>query len=453
MKKSFLVLAIGAVFLFLIMHNVSANFACGRVNDYNSEIIQKAPGFHVKVYYASDDSKYIMCTVTSSDNKFCCDLEAIKGVEWGVGKNVKAQIFEDGYISNQVSMLTSTEGFDVFPELMLDKIIKVYSPADRVFIKSNLIRVNVSTAPGFNNIRYLLKKGNYTNETQICLGCNSADFYIDTREYGNYILEIIAQDDLGRQARESINITNLEYLFFDRKFECPGCRADFIPSNTRINITVTMNSSHYIQGVLSDYFPVFFSPEDEDNVADWSESSRRISWEVKGKDIQAKYTLLSPQSITPKSYTFQSGFEGVPSEARTVQVYFFRFFYYIAVAYSRIRIERDVFYRVSPDFPLTMKFDNSTVELISIFPKKEFNQASAKVYFKNENDFRVWSSIPNKDIDKILIRLRTDINSSSASLIELPKMSLINATIFKQDIYNHYDAYVYKKGEFTIKII
>src|SRR3989338_9040803 len=126
-KRLILVYLSALVFAILLIDFVSANFVCGKVKDVGEV---SASWFDVSVYYPEFPNKKTSCKISPEEGKYCCDPEAIKGVTWKIGKSVNAEIFdfEKGYVAGLVSLIISGEGFDVFPEMQLDKAITVYSP-------------------------------------------------------------------------------------------------------------------------------------------------------------------------------------------------------------------------------------------------------------------------------------------------------------------------------------
>jgi len=167
-----------AYLLFFIMVTplVSANFVCGKVNSVGSVVVNGSQEiispswFNVIVYYSEDPSESTSCKVSPADNKYCCDPQDIKGVSWQIGKEVSAEIFdsEKGYVSNKVSLIISGEGYDVFPEMFLEKAVQIHSPASGILLNKTKIFFNISIASRFNKIEYLLD--NLTIIHPVCSG-------------------------------------------------------------------------------------------------------------------------------------------------------------------------------------------------------------------------------------------------------------------------------------------
>ena len=97
------------------------HWVCGQVND---AIDCEDCAWHiVRVYYQGDEETYSSCPVQFSDSKYCCDCGAIPNHTWQIGDTIFARVIDsgDGYNAGPVSVVTTGEGVDIFPEMTLDK--------------------------------------------------------------------------------------------------------------------------------------------------------------------------------------------------------------------------------------------------------------------------------------------------------------------------------------------
>jgi hypothetical protein len=426
------------------MSEVSANFVCGRVNDAADF---SSVGLSVASYYQDSPDKQTSCSISSLDNKFCCDLEAIQGVAWKTGKTVSAEVFDPdtGYAAGPVSLVTSAEGFNVFPEMNLEKVIKVYSINSSVYFNISSLFINLSTSTGYNNINYSLNHSGVFYSAEVCRNCNSAEFFLSNLSYGLYELEITAYGK--RETRERLTFSILKYLNFERKFECTGCKKNKVPAGAKVNMSITLDASHDVSGFLEDYFPSDWIADDSEG---YSETHNLMRWRVEGKGITVSYNLTSPNSFIPRKYSFQSEFEGVKSSESVVHVSKFPFIFYIPANKDfRSRFANLTYHKISPGSPLKIKF-NETLDVLAIFPKKEFKRAFAEVDFKGE-EFEISSSLANREIDKILVRFKVEKNSSVEGVSDSKTGKIFKADKYKEEGgYDYYETYLDKKGVFGI---
>jgi hypothetical protein len=139
--------------------------------------------------------------------------------------------------------------------MQLEKAIVIHQPISLVYLNQSSIFINLTTHNYFNSISYVLNHSDQIIQENICSGCNHAEFDIDISDNGEYLIDIVASNQQN-EIKEKLQIYNLEYLDFSRKFECDGCEEDFIPRNRLVNVTISINASDDISGQLSDYFPI-----------------------------------------------------------------------------------------------------------------------------------------------------------------------------------------------------
>lgn len=260
-------LAFALVLALVNLSSVSANFVCGEV--FTEEEI--SPGwFDVEISYTQNANAKTSCQISPGNNRFCCDPREIEAVNWDVGKEINARVYdqEKGYLSDTSSLIISGEGFDVFPILELRDAISVHSPHNRVFIDSSEFYLNASIDQHFDSIDYALNfSGEIVDEGNLCESCNHFEGFLNLSEKGQYQLLITARNPEAYMI-EKIDLYNLDYLFFERKVACDGCDEGSVPQGSIANISISINSSHNITGELEDYFPSSWIFIDDPNKVD-----------------------------------------------------------------------------------------------------------------------------------------------------------------------------------------
>jgi hypothetical protein len=442
-----------AMILFFFDSGVSASFVCGRVNDSKDF---SAVGFNVRVYYQENPAISTFCKVGAAENKYCCDLEEIKGYPWKVGKIVIAELVsEGGYSAGSVSLAISGEGFDIFPEMVLQKVIGIFPELKKIYVNTTSIFINVSTASGYEGINYTL----YSNGEKIkwagCGNCSTFIFYLNNLSYGNYILNITASN--GNEVSEPFNFYLLNYLNFNREIKCKKCRGSFVPSDTDVNISVSLNASESISGTFTDYFPNNWVLLNNKSFEKYSESHNSIDWQITNKEITKSYVLHSPKSFLPQKYTFQSEFEGTNSEETRIISSWFNFPFSIFNRKISHPNYPHFYYKISPLTPLVIKFDSGFLNLVSIFPKREIKKVSAWINLNERaKTLEIMGSFSNRDIDKILVRFtlnKKDLRNKNVSLEEYTGEKEFEAIIFSEDEKSvSYESYLDKKGKFKVRV-
>ncbi len=478
----------------LVAETASANFVCGKVAP--SEDGVSPSWFDVIVYYTDFPDEVTTCKISPADNKYCCDPLQIKSVSWKIGRNISAEIFdlEKGYVAGPVSLIISGEGYDVFPEMQLEKALKIHSPDSGIYINESSVLLNVSVASRFNEIRYSLKKiddsGNFSLDNElICSNCTEGIATLENLDFGKYSLEVFAINTNSENISERKNFSLLEYVELEREINCDAlyskkkdlCEKGFVFSGQKVNITLILKMSHEASGVLEEYFPSdwIYDGSQDGVVEDFSDSHRVIKWNVDGKEVKKSYSLTAPETFFAKKYYFQSRFESFLSEKEKIVVFrFYRIFPFPKKFLDKEMFKLyEVFYEsASREHPVVMNIagnDSSIVE-IAIFPatpvKKvhAFFHRNSKVKLKKaEKPFAIVSSIPDSKIDKILIRYRVKKTGGS-------EKDYLNSTLFhyeinsyvqkkgkwvalqtkkysEDNIYIYYEAYSDKKGLFAIK--
>jgi hypothetical protein len=449
--------------LFVIMLSsslVSANFACGFVND-SSKLA--ASWTEVLISYDENPFDLIVCK-TTPENKFCCDLETINSVDWSVGKLIHAEVFnsELGYIAGPVSRLTTEEGFDVFPDMQLRKAINFNKPLKTILINTSEVLFDLSIDQNYNNLKYKL---NQNNEVDICQGCTEAQFTIQELSKGNNEIKLTVYNvDSGKEISETFFINSLNYLDIIDSFDCEKCEVKgkkvYIYSNSEVNLELKLSSSHDFSGIINIYFPTDWELDESFLSEDYSVSHDLFKWNINDSSNELiSLPFTSSKTSFKRKESFKYEFSDFSKETKI-------FVYSIIkrLPFNRQKKFSNDFYFedslseiISPAEPIILTPEQDIFELIAIYPKQESNNAYAYITYKQRNffnrkyiKFNLLSNIASRKIEKILFRFKVP-KEDSISFYYIKEN--INLEIYESDtVYNYYEAYVDKKGSFRIKI-
>jgi hypothetical protein len=461
MKKEIFTLLI-LLFGIILISNVSASFACGNINDSS-----KLAGswIEAQVYYNEKPSDITTCK-TSPENKFCCDLQSIEGVTWESGKLVSAEVFlpELGYVAGPKQLTISGEGYDVFPDMQLKKVITFNQEPDRILLNKSKIILDLSLHENYNNLRYSL---NNNPETTVCEECTEKIFSIDLEKGKNNLTLIAYNKESGKEIYEMLNFYVLDYLYFQDSFDCEKCKTRedkiYIPSKEEVNLTLSINSSHEFSGLVNIYFPEGWVVDEDYFPEDFSLTHGLVEWSVENESSNPITTIPMTSSGTflkrkdvfryeiPNSRIFKETKVMVYSLIRVFP--FYRYERYSDYLYFEDSLDE----RVSETEPLILDVDKEIFEVIAIFPTQEFTDAHAYITHRERNflnrksiRFNLFTTIPNRKIDHLLFRFKVPKEkefSFSGYKKDLPY------SIYQQDSeYNYYEIEVEKKTSFSIKI-
>ena len=207
-------IALISVLLLMFLQNVSANFVCGEVESNENYL---PIWMNVIVYYESNPEEVTNCKI-NSEQKFCCDLWDIKSVSFAKDKKVFAEVFdlESGFVSNPVSLITTSEGFSVFPTLKIEKAIKI-SDFKKIIINEDSVFLNISLNERYNNLKYSVNSSEGFFERDLCSDCLKYEFYADVSRGKNEIT-LIAYNFDG-EVEENFEVYSLDYLNLERKID------------------------------------------------------------------------------------------------------------------------------------------------------------------------------------------------------------------------------------------
>jgi len=441
---------------------------CGLVNDAHDV---QASWFNVDIYYTEDPSKVSSCQVSPSDNKYCCDAQEVEGVSWAIGKEINAEILSNGYSAGPVSLSITGEGFDIFPELNLEKIIQFHSPNSSLIFNANQVFVNISLAPGFDSLRYKLEWNNQSLEADVCSSCQHAEFYLENIEFGQYTLTLFASNG-EIEVNETFTFTNSFRIDFARVIICDDCTDNFVPSNKFVTMRVIIDSPFNISGTLTDTFPNSWKFRDSDGfVQGYSETHDIISWDVQGSHIEKEYIIKSPKLTLTRDYIFQSSLEEHLGPQDTVTVFSFYKPFGLPTEKDDQTINQEdhsSYAEVTSDRPLVVYSTRAELLQYAIFPnkikKKAFSYTQDKIeYFEDGSSipFKINSNLKNKEIKEVLLRFKvakpTIAPGKQESYLQIlgetgDSWTDLLTTKFNEDKqFSYYESYSPKKGIFRIK--
>jgi len=167
------VVILSIVIIILQLPVVKAGFVCGQVKDSQE---MSAHWYEVRISHLGE-GKYAECEISPAENKYCCDPEAIPDQGWKIGDIMQTEIFdaESGYVAGPVSKTTTGEGFDIMPEMTLEKAIKLNNFEKLLISNQSKFLLNASFLYPYNYVE-LEKEG---NKTVLCDDCTEILEIID----------------------------------------------------------------------------------------------------------------------------------------------------------------------------------------------------------------------------------------------------------------------------------
>ncbi len=436
---------------------VSSNFVCGFVN--NSQEFSSSWA-NVIIYPEENFSKIVHCSV-SPENKFCCDLDEIPSFNYSVGKKIFAEVFdkEAGFVAGPVSLYLTGEGYDLFPQMNIQKAIILNSPEERIFVNKSFIILNISLEEHYNNLNYTLNHSYGFLEDQVCKDCTKVEFPVNLFKGRN---EIILTSYGDRNISEKIIVYNLDYFNFSLNLSCDKCKSKpnyfFVPSQKNITFSSHFESSHNISGNFLFYFPsdwIFFNSS---GLEDFSTTHKILSENIDNqKEFTIDYILQSPKAFIKKEYVFYQKFENYEliSKARVFKFIFIPF--HNKRPFINSHFNSPFIQKCSPKQPILLESAERYVKTAAIFPNKQILSSYSNLEFekiksgKNKGDyFTILTTIPERDIDKIFLVFKVEKGKSIEVFGNKDKVYL---ELYNEDS-NHiyYSAYVYEKGPFKVNI-
>jgi len=461
----YLFLAVVSFLLFLMfLPTINAHFVCGQVGDADDGM--SSQWFEVRIFYSGERENYEGCEISPKDNKYCCDVRAIPESSWKIGKEVFAGVidYELGYVTEPVSVVTTGEGFDVMPEMKLEKVIEINSPVNKLmFSNDSKFILNASFKEPYNFVE-LEREG--VREI-LCEGCESIEKEIDGN-FGVNEFAVIAGDGTI-EFIENLSFMILNDYVFERVVGCEGCKDNRVKSNQVVNMSLIVNLSHEVTGLkLKEYVPVDWEVVDIENgeMKSYSETHNMIVWEVNmGKEIVKKYQIRAPdkKKFISRDYIFrvELGNELLKEDLINVKGYFPYFSLKEKIDFKLLSTA--VRSRIYPDKPLVLRPKNNIVR-IAVFPKAveknvEFSLEKGSEEVEDEfEDFEVvygYEFVTNLDIDdveKIYVefKIEKEIIEVYEEIVLLYEFWDNGEKFWKEaeiNVYNEDEDYVYYNAE------
>ena len=412
-KLFFIISLMFFVLVILLTKFALGNFVCGQVLD--SEENMSASWFNVRIFYLQDIEKFASCQISPAGNKYCCDTEAIPGKGWKIGDIVAGEIFdnETGYVAGQVSVITSGEGYSVFPEMKLEKVIKIYNPDSRlIFLNDSMFLLNASFKEPYNFVE--IENSKTGNKSILCLNCSKIEQNINA-DFGMNYLKIIARFG-NRVFSENIVLALLRSFVFERKIECEKCRGNIVKSGQIANITLSINLSEHVEGLeLKEYIPVNWEIlETDGEIKGYSETHNLIVWNVSGKNIIKKYTVKAPRiNFFPRKYIFRTELEDKLLAENEIIVRGFFPFFSSEEKFKFKDIKKAVYSRIYPDKPLVIRSGNKEIIRIAVFPNKVIKNAEFDLRYSEEKldeviGYYTFESNFEENIEKIFLEFKIE---------------------------------------------
>ena len=444
--------------VFSSLSSVNANFVCGEVE--SSEIMSPA-WMEVSVYYEEQPSNILFCPI-NSQNKFCCDLEEISSVNWEVGKNVFAELFDEetGYVAGPVQLTTTEESYDLFPSMNLSKAINISSSKPSIFLRDDKIILNISLNRDYSSLRYTLTNSQGAIGNPICSDCSSANLELSALKGKNQI--VILASDGGRDIFETLDFYYLDYLNLNTSFECDKCflkkKWFAIPSNSNVTANFFINASHNVSGILTAYVPLSW---DSESSIDYSESHYELNWNITyKKEFFVTENLQAPSGWKNKRFLFKLNFEENSLDTKVFVYNIFRFhsptIFWKRFFKNKYSFDNN-FKKISPENPLVIKSESPYVDLVAIYPKKEMIMPSASLKYDEKKrlkkrmlDLEIISDFANKDIENILLKFKIPSGKKVKLYSGRNEMDLTESS--KAEEYTYYEARLSKKEKLRLEI-
>lgn len=462
------IFAISIIFLFFItaVPFVQANFVCGQVND--SLDGNSAAWYNVHIYYSGLKDNYSSCDISPAENKFCCDAGNISGMPWKIGQTIYSEVYdnETGYAADPVSLVSTAEGYDIFPVMNLEKVINIYNPKDRLILSNqSSVLFNSSFLFPYN----FVQMEHNGNKTTLCDNCSSFANEMNF-DFGMNYPKIIASNE-NRVFSENMNFAILKNIDFSRNIYCDKCKKNSVPGNKNISMNIFVNLSDEVIGMkLKEYVPVSFDILDPfgGEVKPYSSTHNVIVWNVSGKDVVRNYVVKSPgMRIFNRQYVFKSEIEGISLSTDNIIVRGILPIFSINERGIFESVKKKKYPKIGPNRALVLNLVNKNLIQIAVFPNKKIKNAEfeLKSYeykgeLENVIEYYVFdTNIPPEDISKLYIKFRLDKkllknnNYKNISLYILKDSSWeeANLSFFREDKFsNYYEAYTNPAEGFAI---
>lgn len=411
---------------------ISANFVCGEVKDSIDN--RSSSWYFVNIFYSDKPENINKCEVSPAGNKFCCDAEEIPRNFWKIGLDISAEIYDNvsGYLAGPVKLKSSGEGYDIFPEMRLEKGIKLNSIIKRlIYSKNNKLNLDLSFKEPYNNAEITINNNNWS-----CDNCSGFNQTVDVNFGMNNISITTKHND--RKLHENIVFGLINDFNFNRDFSCNGCNKDKIKQNKEINVVLSINLSDEITNMqLKEYVPKTWEILDlgGGELKEYSESHNIIVWNVSGKSIIKSYKIKSPKiNILPSSFIFISELEDIGLSNQSVYVKNLIPFFYKEYKLIYRKIRKTIYSRISPDRALVFKLKNNGINQIALFPKKQLEN----VEFSLENNYS------NDELNNVMYSYLINTNIKKSDIDNIIVEFYVNKSLLKENNYYNVSMYVFK---------
>lgn len=429
---------------------IEGKFVCGYVNDSS----ESSSAWEKVIVYASENPLIVTNCKINPENKYCCDLDELN-LKINPGKKVFAEIYnqDTGLVAAPVSKYLTEEGYDIMPELNLEKAITLNWSHKSLVMNQSSISVNALLSKSYANMKYRINEGQ--NE-QVCTNCTSIDFTIPLIKGKNEIL-ITAYGN--REISEKLIIYNLDYFNINFSIECNKCikKEDvlYVPTLSDVIILSSFNSSHPISGDFLLYFPAEWGFNDSGLLRDYSLTHKILTENISEESYFFKnYNMQSPKTTFKREYFFNQKFENI-NFTKKVIVYRNNFF-----PFKRIKkFEKNYFtgylnQKGSPDEPIIINSTVSYLKTVAIFPKTIIEESySAIITDKKgkENYFSIYSTLSESEINSIFLVFHIEKGKNIELLDSFGKK--VKLELYKQDtVYDYYSSFTNTKGPFIVNI-
>jgi hypothetical protein len=408
--KCIRVIMLMIILVIILLPVVKAGFVCGQVRDSEE---MSAHWFKVRISHLNDDV-YTDCEISPADNKYCCDSEAIPGRSWRIGDVMQTEIFENesGYVAGPVIIKTTGEGFDIMPEMQLEKAIKIHNKSKLVVSDKSEFLLNADFKEPYNYVE-LERQG---NKIVLCEDCGRIEEVVNA-DFGMNSFKLLASNG-NRVLSEDIKIAIIKDYGFDRDIQCRRCRGNRVRSNRVVNMGLIVNLSHSVEGLeLKEYVPVEWEILNTDGeIKEHSDTHNMITWNISGKDIIKKYKVKAPRVwFFPEKYIFRTELENQVLNEEEVIVSWWVWFFPREGEIAFKQLKKKTYSRVMPSRPLVVKPKGSEIERVVIFPNKNLKNVDFVLIKEESNDigdlinsYSFESNIENKDVDEILIEFKIE---------------------------------------------
>ena len=281
-------------------------------------------------------------------------------------------------------------------------------------------------------------------------------------------MDIFAQNEEGEVKKDNVTFSIVEGAYFNRKIKCEGCLEKNVPQNKNITIVISANFSNKVSGKIRDFFPIEWKlvENKEGKIHAFSKTHNYIEWEMESKSAEFEYVVSAPPTVLTKKYEFKTFLNNYSLGKDDIVLYRFYKFLPLKKQQENIKIEpilETEYPHISNENPLVINLNYNNIDLVALFPKKNENDVTAKIYSlpKEENEefrIQVESEIGQDNLEKVLVRFK--IKNHGASILKNADIYLKdeygNVEKLEKDInqktsgYTYYDAFSDKEGEFFL---